>query len=161
MYTLEQKRTAVEHYLAHGKCNSFTRGGARVPGVPEGTGRCNLYAWKRKLVGEGVPCRMAGKKGSGPATAGEVSDLERRRDGLAEEVRRLELRRNRAPRDRPGHDLLGAEVVDGREVRLAERALELGDVGAHLLPGPSAEKSLATRFSKVSPTTPLKELYRW
>ena len=41
----------------------------------------------------------------------------------------------RALRDRPRHDLLAAEVVHGREVGLAEGALEPGDVGAHLLPG--------------------------
>jgi hypothetical protein len=41
----------------------------------------------------------------------------------------------RALRDRPRDDLLAAEVVHGREVGLAEGALEPGDVGAHLLPG--------------------------
>ena len=35
---------------------------------------------------------------------------------------------------RPGHDLLAAEVVHRREVRLAPGLLELRDVGAHLLP---------------------------
>lgn len=40
----------------------------------------------------------------------------------------------RALRDRPGDDLLAPEVVDRREVGLAERAFELRDVGAHLLP---------------------------
>lgn len=35
---------------------------------------------------------------------------------------------------RVGHDLLAPEVVDGREVGLAEGELELGDVGTHLLP---------------------------
>ena len=37
-------------------------------------------------------------------------------------------------RDRVRHDFLASEVVDRSEVGLAERALELGDVGAHLLP---------------------------
>ena len=37
---------------------------------------------------------------------------------------------------RPGHDLLAAEVVHRREVRLAPGLLELRDVGAHLLPRP-------------------------
>ena len=37
---------------------------------------------------------------------------------------------------RPGHDLLAAEVVHRREVRLAPGLFELGDVGAHLLPRP-------------------------
>ena len=32
----------------------------------------------------------------------------------------------------PGHDLLAGHVVHGREVRLAARDLELGDVGAEL-----------------------------
>ena len=36
----------------------------------------------------------------------------------------------------PGDDLLAAEVVDRREVRLAPGLLELGDVRAHLLPRP-------------------------
>ena len=36
----------------------------------------------------------------------------------------------------PSDDLLAAEVVDRREVGLAPGLLELGDVGAHLLPGP-------------------------
>ena len=36
----------------------------------------------------------------------------------------------------PGDDLLAAEVVDRREVGLAPGLLELGDVGAHLLPRP-------------------------
>ena len=40
----------------------------------------------------------------------------------------------RVLRDRPGDDLLAAEVVNRREVGLAERAFELRDVGAHLLP---------------------------
>ena len=39
-----------------------------------------------------------------------------------------------ASRRRPRDDLLAAEVVDRREVRLAPGLLELGDVGAHLLP---------------------------
>jgi hypothetical protein len=38
---------------------------------------------------------------------------------------------------RPGHDLVGAEVEHGRQVRLAEAQVELGDVGAHLLPWPT------------------------
>ncbi len=41
----------------------------------------------------------------------------------------------RALGGRPGDYLPGAEVVDRREVRLAPRLAELGDVGAHLLPG--------------------------
>ena len=41
----------------------------------------------------------------------------------------------RAHRRRPRHDLLAAEVVDRREVRLAPCLLELGHVRAHLLPG--------------------------
>lgn len=41
-----------------------------------------------------------------------------------------------ALRDRVRHDLLAAEVVDRREVGLAEGELELGDVGPHLLPWP-------------------------
>lgn len=36
----------------------------------------------------------------------------------------------------PGDDLLAAEIVDRREVGLAPGLLELGDVGAHLLPRP-------------------------
>ncbi len=36
----------------------------------------------------------------------------------------------------PGDDLLAAEVVDRREVGLPPGLLELGDVGAHLLPRP-------------------------
>ena len=39
-------------------------------------------------------------------------------------------------RYRVRHDPLASEVADRREAGLAERALELGDVGAHLLPGP-------------------------
>ena len=42
----------------------------------------------------------------------------------------------RAPRDRPRGDLLAAEVVRRREVRLAPPLLELGHVGAELLPRP-------------------------
>ena len=38
--------------------------------------------------------------------------------------------------DRPRHDLLAPEVVRRREVGPAEGELELGDVGAQLLPGP-------------------------
>ena len=41
-----------------------------------------------------------------------------------------------AGRRRPRHDLLAAEVVHRREVGLAPGLLELGDVGAHLLPRP-------------------------
>ena len=44
------------------------------------------------------------------------------------------LRHVRAPRRGPRHDLLAAEVVHRREVRLAPGLLELRDVGAHLLP---------------------------
>lgn len=67
--------------------------------------------------------------------------------GVQDRRRALRLRRHehgehllllgeaRALRDGPRHDLLAAEVVDRREVGLAEGALELGDVGAHLLPG--------------------------
>ena len=42
----------------------------------------------------------------------------------------------RVQRRGPGDDLLAAEVVDRREVGLAPGLLELGDVGAHLLPRP-------------------------
>ena len=41
-----------------------------------------------------------------------------------------------AQRRGPGDDLLAAEVVHRREVGLAPGLLELGDVGAHLLPRP-------------------------
>ena len=44
------------------------------------------------------------------------------------------LRHVRAQRRRPRHYLLAAEVVDRREVGLAPGLLELGHVGAHLLP---------------------------
>ena len=46
------------------------------------------------------------------------------------------LRHVRAGRRRPRDYLLAAEVVHRREVGLAPGLLELGDVGAHLLPGP-------------------------
>ena len=48
--------------------------------------------------------------------------------------RLLPLRQDRALRDGVRHDLLAPKVVDRSEVGLAERALELGDVDAHLLP---------------------------
>ena len=40
------------------------------------------------------------------------------------------------PADIPGHNLLGSHVVYGREVRLAARRPELGDVRAQLRPRP-------------------------
>ena len=40
------------------------------------------------------------------------------------------------PADIPGHNLLGSHVVYGREVRLAARCPELGDVRAQLHPRP-------------------------
>ena len=54
---------------------------------------------------------------------------------LLREVRRLA--------DRPGDYLAAAEVVGRGEVGLAERALELGNVGPELLPGPVGGEVLA------------------
>lgn len=48
----------------------------------------------------------------------------------------LLLRHVRMSGDRPRVDLLAPEVVHRRQVGLAPLLLELGDVGAHLLPGP-------------------------
>lgn len=57
------------------------------------------------------------------------------RHGLREPVEHLPLLREvRAPRDRPRHDLPAPEVVGEGEVGPPERAPELGDVAAHLLP---------------------------
>ena len=62
------------------------------------------------------------------------------------------------PADIPGHNLLGSHVVYGREVRLAARRPELGDVRAQLHPRPVAAKSRSSRFGGFAPVSPWYEL---
>ena len=63
-------------------------------------------------------------------------------------------------RDGVRRDLLAPEVVGEREIRLAERAPELGDVGAHLLPRAVHREVAAQHVLKGLPDDPLYELLR-
>ena len=61
----------------------------------------------------------------------------------------------RVQRRGPGDDLLAAEVVDRREIGLAPRLLEPGDVGAHLLPGTGGFEVAADDVLEGLPDPPL------
>ena len=110
--------------------------------VPEdlfGRAVVDAAALARHALREAVPPELR-DVGRVPVPPAHVGVQDRRRalglGGHEHGEHLLLLGEVRMLRDRPGHDLPAAEVVGRREVGLAEPALELGDVGAHLLPGP-------------------------
>lgn len=56
--------------------------------------------------------------------------------------------------DVPGEYFLAGHVVDGSEIRLASRDLELGHVGAQLLEGASGTEVAAEEIGDVFPAVP-------